>query len=120
MGKALILAVLLKRHILSKKRAALAERRRVNRMKRFRLFAAKQARERMLFALILTTAYSYTIIKPGKVLWSKERSGVWWDEMVMNAFSESDWIDNFRVSRTTFIYLCNKIRTEIQKKRELE
>lgn len=117
MGKALILAVLLKRHILSKKRAALAERRR---MKRFRLFAAKQARERMLFALILTTAYSYTIIKPGKVLWSKERSGVWWDEMVMNAFSESDWIDNFRVSRTTFIYLCNKIRTEIQKKRELE
>ena len=73
MEKALILAVLLKRHFLAKKRAALAERRRINTMKRFRLFAAKQARERMLFALILTTAYSYTIMKPGKVLWSKER-----------------------------------------------
>ena len=36
--------------------------------------------------------------------------------MVMNTFSENDWIENFRVSRTTFIYLCNEIRTEIEKK----
>ena len=55
-------------------------------------------------------------MKPGKVLWSKERNGFWWDEMVMNTFSENDWIENFRVSRTTFIYLCNEIRTEIEKK----
>lgn len=115
MEASLLAALLHKRHILAKRHAAVAERRRSNRVKKYRLFVAKQARERMLFALMLTTACTYTIMKPGKVLWSKEWSGFWWDETVMKTFSDNDWLDNFRVSHTTFIYICNKIRSEIQK-----
>ena len=105
MEASLLAALLHKRHILAKRRAAVAERRRSNRVKKYKLFVAKQARERMLFALMLTTACTYTIMKPGKVLWSKERSGFWWDETVMKTFSDNDWLDNFRVSHTIYIHL---------------
>ena len=109
------LALLFRRHIVEKRRKARTMKRRRDRAKRLRVFAAKQARERMLFAIILSAACTFTLMKPSKVLWSKERSGIWWEETVLKAFVDKDWIENFRMSRSTFMYLCNEIREEIQK-----
>lgn len=33
----------------------------------------------------------------------------------METFTENDWIENFRVSKDTFIYLCEELRTKIQR-----
>ena len=42
------------------------------------------------------------------------RSGQWWNQIVMGSFTSSDWIENFRVSKATFLYLCTELRPAIQ------
>jgi len=34
----------------------------------------------------------------------------------MRTFTPSDWIENFRVSRDTFLFLCNQLKPAIQRK----
>ena len=34
---------------------------------------------------------------------------------MMETFTDNDWIENFRVSKDTFLYLCNELRTTIQR-----
>ena len=41
----------------------------------------------------------------------------WWDKIVLETFSERDWIENFRVSKNTFHYLCNKLRPHIERQK---
>ena len=43
------------------------------------------------------------------------RSTHFWDHIVQT-FSEDEWKENFRISRETFAYLCNKLRSKIQRK----
>ena len=45
----------------------------------------------------------------------KERSSVWWEEVVNRSFSDSDWLENFRMSKATFLYVCDEIRSTIKK-----
>ena len=42
-------------------------------------------------------------------LWFFTKSTYWWDDIVMNTFSEEDWMENFRVSKLTFDYLCTQL-----------
>ena len=42
------------------------------------------------------------------------RSTRFWDHIVMRSFTE-DWIENFRVSRETFLYLCEQLKPVIQR-----
>lgn len=50
--------------------------------------------------------------KPPKV-WMKRRSSDWWNNIVKtNSFDE--WMENFRVDRETFEYLCSEIGHELQ------
>jgi len=39
----------------------------------------------------------------------------WWEGVVLQSFGPRDWLDNFRVSRETFNYLCEQLRPLIQK-----
>ena len=43
------------------------------------------------------------------------RSGHWWNHIVMETFSNNDWMENFRVSKQTFLYLCNELRSLISR-----
>lgn len=37
-----------------------------------------------------------------KRIWSKPRNTTWWSETVMKTFEDCDWVQNFRVDKSTF------------------
>ena len=39
----------------------------------------------------------------------------WWDRVVVEMFTDADWIENFRLSKTTFSYLCDALRPFIER-----
>ena len=45
----------------------------------------------------------------------RPRSSQWWEDVVLQTFREHDWIENFRVSKDTFQYLCDQLRPVIEK-----
>ena len=44
----------------------------------------------------------------------KEKSTEWWNRIVVE-FSDEEWWENFRMSRTLFNYLCSKLREQIER-----
>ena len=40
---------------------------------------------------------------------------VWWEEIVNGTFQSHDWLMNFRMSKETFVYLCNKLRASVER-----
>ena len=56
------------------------------------------------------------ISMPTRKLWENERSSQWWERIVNQTFTANDWQTNFRMSKSTFLYLCNELRLEIEKK----
>ena len=43
------------------------------------------------------------------------RSTHWWDDIVLHTFSSQVWLENFRMSRTTFMYLCRQLSPTIRR-----
>ena len=41
-----------------------------------------------------------------------DRSSRWWDYVVMETFCNHDWIQNFRISKETFLYLTGFRKTD--------
>ena len=95
--------------------AAALERTRRLQTRRRRLFHRFQARERMLFTLALSLIMA-TTMPTRRSLWMKPRSNTWWEEIVNTTFSEKDWLENFRMSHATYLYVCEKLRSAIHKK----
>ena len=44
-----------------------------------------------------------------------ERSSIWWDRIVSQCFDSCDWLENFRMSRDTFSYLCQELKPIIER-----
>ena len=42
------------------------------------------------------------------------RSTHWWDDVVLKTFTEEDWVENFRVSKHTFHYVCAQLSPQIK------
>ena len=42
------------------------------------------------------------------------RCSLWWDYVAMETFSDHDWIQNFRMRKETFLYICDQLRPFIQ------
>ena len=42
------------------------------------------------------------------------RSDHWWSYIVQQTFTQSDWIENFRMSHQTFTYLCQQLAPVIE------
>ena len=36
-------------------------------------------------------------------------SGYWWNVIVLGTFTARDWLENFRMSKDTFTYLCAQL-----------
>ena len=70
----------------------------------------RQAQQRFVFLLLLTGITSST-----RELWTKERSTHWWDHVVNSTFTNQNWLINFRLSKATFIYLCEQLHSSISK-----
>ena len=38
---------------------------------------------------------------------------MWWDHIVLATFTTENWLANFRMSQSIFVYLCNALHDEI-------
>ena len=74
----------------------------------------RQSRERLMFALLLSTA-ALTLQPPARSLWVKQRSSYWWEQEVNTTCTPYDWTENFRMSHETFLFLCNELRASIER-----
>ena len=43
------------------------------------------------------------------------RSDVWWNAVVMKTFTHQDWLENFRICKDTFMYICNKLSPTLRR-----
>ena len=80
---------------------------------RWRRFQRNQTRQRLMFALLLCTLSNTSVPRS---LWQRERASYWWEHIVNESFTPNDWLSNFRMSRNTFLYLCNELRDKILKR----
>ena len=66
----------------------------------------RQAQQHLLFVLLLAgISTSIGLGSPERALWAKERSTHWWDHVVNSSFTAEDWLENFRMSKPTFLYV---------------
>ena len=110
-----VAALLVRAQMLKRKRRA-AKRLKVmkqQRNKRRREFVRRQAMERFMFVVLMSVAFCN--LSPERMLWMKERSNHWWEHVVNSTFTPQDWLQNFRMSQQTFLYLCDELRSSIEK-----
>jgi hypothetical protein len=67
-----------------------------------------------MFVLMLSMA-ALSLQSPIRSVWVKDRSNYWWERVANSTFTPHDWQENFRMSRATFLYLCNELRTSVEK-----
>ncbi|XP_016328345.1 uncharacterized protein LOC107677823 [Sinocyclocheilus anshuiensis] len=47
-------------------------------------------------------------------VWTFNRASEWWD-VIVPGFTDTQWLENFRMSEETFIHLCNKLRPAMER-----
>lgn len=64
------------------------------------------------FVCLCVTAgfVSTTSAKKKTLVWEYDRSSEWWDNVVPT-FTDRQWIENFRMSEDTFLFICNRLRS---------
>ena len=87
-----------------------------------RLEAARKrmrSRRRAILLLVISSVLvlcgEFFVPNP-RSLWMYSRSTHWWEDVVLSNFGHHDWMENFRMSRDTFQYLCDQLRPQIQRK----
>ena len=65
-------------------------------------------------AILLVVNTKFSVPNP-RSTWVFQRSSHWWEDVVLRNFACDDWMENFRMSRETFYYLCDKVRPVIEK-----
>ena len=79
-------------------------------------FHQLQAFERLIFTVILGATITGGCDTCEKRFWTRNRSSHWWEHVVQEEFGEEEWIRNFRMSKTTFLMLCDELRPYASKK----
>lgn len=46
-------------------------------------------------------------------IWMKERSADWWERIVQIHFTDYDWLEAFRMTKPTFLLLCDELRKHL-------
>ena len=102
--------VVLAQQVILKYRASNVTRR-TNRLRR------RRAKRKALLVILLSgILIQFVQTRLPRRVWSYERSAHWWDHIALETFTEGDWLDNFRVSQATFLYICEKLKLEISKR----
>ncbi|XP_040275426.1 protein ANTAGONIST OF LIKE HETEROCHROMATIN PROTEIN 1-like [Bufo bufo] len=97
-------------------------RREYERQRRISRFQRSKARESLRFAVLATTrllsgsGVSATSTAP-ITEWQGGhfQPSALWSTMMEKALTSSDWIESFRVTKSTFVYLCDQLRPVIEK-----
>ncbi|XP_018312704.1 uncharacterized protein [Mycetomoellerius zeteki] len=58
----------------------------------------------------------FNMIHVEKSIWMKPRSNYFWHKVVLCTYTDSDWIENFRMSKKTFNDLCFLLRPALEPK----
>ena len=105
------------RYLLARRRDAVKRLRwrRKQSFRRRRAFAEKQAQQHVMFMCLLAVVACNLQGSGVRTQWAKERSSHWWEQVVNSTFTPRDWLENFRMCRETFLYLCDKLRSSIAK-----
>ncbi|XP_063786738.1 uncharacterized protein LOC134935846 [Pseudophryne corroboree] len=97
------------------------------RRRRFFIFRRTRSRERLRFVVLcmsgvlrgreLSSAPAPITEWEGQErrIWSKVRSSSLWNTVTENTFSNFDWTESFRMTKSTFNYLCDQLRPVIQR-----
>ena len=110
----MLLALLHARKWAAERRRQLSIAKRKARRRHLEEFEQRQYLECVAFIVFLLVATSQTV---DRHIWVKNRSSDWWNRIVMLSFTESDWLGNFRMGKDTFMYVCNQLRSHIERKR---
>ena len=87
---------------------------RLERERRQREFLRKKQRERLMFVTMMAIIVSCNLASE-RTVWTVTRSSQWWEDVVCGSFSSEQWLENFRMSRSTFQYLCGELRSMIER-----
>ena len=68
----------------------------------------------MMFAFLLSMAV-LTMQSPVRSIWMKPWNNSWWEDVVNATFTFDDWLENFRMSKATLLYVCNELRSSVEK-----
>ena len=82
---------------------------------RERMKVRRRAALVLAMSSVLVLCAGFFIPNP-RSLWMFSRSSQWWED-VLGSFEQHDWMENFRMSRDTFQYLCDQLRPLIQKQK---
>ncbi|XP_055056402.2 putative nuclease HARBI1 isoform X1 [Misgurnus anguillicaudatus] len=74
----------------------------------------QRQRKRQLLMAMMMHHYYTTIRRPPRV-WAYPRTGDWWENTAQR-FTDDQWLEDFRVSRDTFTYICSTLKSALQKK----
>ena len=89
--------ILVLRSRMSRSRSELLRRMQAARESRLVAFRRLQAKQRLLYAILLSVvAFEYTSTVQ-RSIWVQERSNVWWDRIVNQCFDDCHWLENFRI-----------------------
>ena len=56
-----------------------------------------------MFLLTIATAclYSHCVVSSTYMIGAKERSSIWWEQVVNSTITDQEWLQNFHVSHST-------------------
>ena len=43
------------------------------------------------------------------------RSDMWWNDVIMRSFTHQDWVQNIRMCKVAFIYICDCLSPELER-----
>ena len=76
----------------------------------------RSSRKKVRLVLFITTVLMQVMtMRMPREVWTFDRSKKWWDHIVMSTFTPRDWMENFRVSHDTFLYICSQLEQSIIK-----
>ena len=85
-------------------------------MRTLSLLRRRSTRKKVCLVLLLTAVLLHaTTTRLPREVWSYPRSSAWWERIVCSTFTQQDWLENFRVSKQTFLYLCAQLQCTIGK-----
>ena len=84
--------------------------------RRLSLLKRRSSRKKVQLVLLLATLLLHLVnARMPRQVWSYSRSTTWWEQVACNTFTQRDWMENFRVSRETFLYICDQLKCIIGK-----
>ena len=77
-------------------------------------FIEQQARWTQAFMLLLVATCSLSF-RAERSIWMLPKSSQFWESDVLRTFTSRQWAENFRMTRDTFMYVCNELRAQLTK-----